>query len=74
MAGVSVTLTAQGGQAGGSGGDAFTSTDYANAAAAVAAVSNGFIVFANPVDPTQSTSLGKSRAVSVSAIREIVSL
>ena len=59
---------------GGSGSDSFTSADYADAAAAVAAESNGFIVFANPIDQGQTTSLGKSRAASIAWIKEIVTL
>lgn len=59
---------------GGSGADTFTSAGYEDAGAAVAAASNGFIVFANPVDAGETTSLGKSRAVSVAAIRQIVSV
>lgn len=74
MAGVAVSLVGPS-FSGGGGGDTFTDLiTFADAAAAVAGVSNGFIVFLNPLDVGQTTSLGKKRAVSVTAIREITSL
>lgn len=74
MAGVAVTLVSNT-YGGGSGGDGFQDlTTYTDAAAAVAAVSNGLLVFDAPQDLGASAPDSKSRAVAVSQIKEIRSL
>jgi hypothetical protein len=53
---------------GGAGSDTVTANDYANAAAAVAAISTGFLPVTQPADG------GKARSINVARIEQIVSL
>ena len=59
--------------AGGSGSAFFDDTSFANAAAAIAAVSNGFIVFPSPVDPGGSVA-ADPRAINTARIYSIVTI
>jgi hypothetical protein len=59
--------------AGGSGSAFFDDTSFANAAAAISAISNGFIVFPSPVDPGGSVS-PDARAYNVASIESIITI
>lgn len=66
MAGVAITLVSIN-QAGGSGSDTVTTAEYANADAAVAAISGGWLAVNSP------TNGGGARQINVTRISQIVS-